>query len=339
MYPRIKPHYSIIAHSPDAAELRYGVWNATSVTLRDDTRSGSLTRLLLRLEGSLSADEIAAAEGVARHDVDALIAQLVELDVIESEPGSAIDLMLDRLQPIADGTAAARAAMPVALVGDAGLVAAIAPILRATKPDLAVSLPTEATPPDLPLDGEDDTLAFQAELARFAGWRGSLIVAPLRTVDLRLLQAVNRVCLAVGAPFLPAALDGPFVFVGPLTVPNRSACFDCFETRVMMNLREAANYQQYKRAVVEHLVRYGQIPAEPALSQLLVSHTAIEALNFLLTGHSNLIDKVLSIYLPTMEFAYHEVLRLPNCRSCAPLAAATRRELYFDAAAALEPAD
>jgi hypothetical protein len=39
-----------------------------------------------------------------------------------------------------------------------------------------------------------------------------------------------------------------------------------------------------------------------------------------------------------MEFTYHDVLRVPNCRSCAPQSATMRRELHFDVAAVIEPA-
>jgi thiazole/oxazole-forming peptide maturase SagC family component len=156
-------------------------------------------------------------------------------------------------------------------------------------------------------------------------------------VDPELLHKVNRICLELHTPWLQAALDGPFLFIGPLTVPYRSACYDCFEKRVMMNLRESASYQRYKRALVESLVRVGTVPIEPVVRGLLASHTALEAINYLLTEHSCLVNKVLSIYLPTMEFTYHDVLRLPNCRSCAPQSVAARRELHFDLPAVIEP--
>lgn len=341
MHPRIKPAYSIVAHSPDIAELRYGAWNATSLTLRDETQSGSLTRLLLRLDGTLSADGVAAVEAVATREVDALIAQLADLDVIETAPSSALEMMLDRVRPVADGSAADWAPMPVALVGDDELAAEIVPLLRGAQPDLLIDMPSAAPAPMPPaLDGDDDTLAFQELLTHFTGWRGRLVIALSPVVDLRLLHGVNRLCLALATPWLNGVLDGPFLFVGPLTLPHRSACFDCFETRVTMNLREAANYQHYKRALVAHQVRTGALPNEPVLRALLATHAAIEAQNFLLTGHSNLINKVLSVYLPTMEFVYHEVLRLPNCRSCgASPASVTGRETYFDAAAILHRVD
>jgi len=43
---RIKPQFSVIAHSSDVVELRYGLWNPASFTLEDETASGKLYRML-----------------------------------------------------------------------------------------------------------------------------------------------------------------------------------------------------------------------------------------------------------------------------------------------------
>src|SRR2546423_266646 len=69
------------------------------------------------------------------------------------------------------------------------------------------------------------------------------------TIDPTLATAVNRLCLELEIPWLYAAIDGPFLFVGPLTVPRGSACWECFERRVTMNLRERESYLRYKRAL------------------------------------------------------------------------------------------
>jgi len=338
---RIRPYFSVVAHSPDIAEIRYGVWNPTSCTLRDESNSGTLTRLLLRLDGTSSVNEIADSEHVATRDVEQLLERLNELGMLESASTNALDFVLERT-PGASGAWVKPPdhPIPVAIIGDAELAGTIADLLRGSLPDLSVVVRPE--PRDLNsmqsvAESDDDALVFQAELSHFEHWRNHLLIVAQRVIDPEWVHRINRICLALRTPWLHTALDGPFLFIGPLTVPNRSACFDCFETRVMMNLRESASYQRYKRAIVQRLVRVGVVPIEPVVRNLLASHVTIEALNYLLTEHSCLIGKVLSIYLPTMEFTYHEVLRLPNCRSCAPQPAATRRELYFDVTAVMEP--
>ena len=55
---RLKRHLSIIGHSPDEAELRYGVWNPVSHTLKDDSESGTLLKILMDMRGDLSIQEM-----------------------------------------------------------------------------------------------------------------------------------------------------------------------------------------------------------------------------------------------------------------------------------------
>ena len=52
-------------------------------------------------------------------------------------------------------------------------------------------------------------------------------------------------------------------------------------------------------------------------------------MNFLLTQSAFTTGKVLSIYLPTMEFSFNEVLRVPGCPACSR-PAREDVELYFD---------
>jgi bacteriocin biosynthesis cyclodehydratase domain-containing protein len=338
---RIRRYFSIVAHSPDWAEVRYGVWNPTSFTLRDETESGMLTRLLLRLDGTAALDQIASEEGVAAHEIEALLDQLEDLGVLEDSATNALDFMLDRTPGgrLAE-TGETSQSPPVLVIGDGELSSQIAHLLKDAVPGLIVT--TRTVQEEFSsfyrndfVNPDEDAFAIATQLSEFAHWQDCFIIVALDTIDPHLLHRINRICHELRRPWLHAAIDGPFLFVGPLTVPFRSSCFDCFETRVMMNLRESTSYQHYKRALVHNLVKVGSLPIERTVRALLASHSAVEANNFLLTGHSCCINKVLSIYLPTMEFMYHEILRLPNCPVCAPQPEAIRQELYFDLASTL----
>ena len=69
---------------------------------------------------------------------------------------------------------------------------------------------------------------------------------------------------------------------------------------------------------------------ERVLGTMVAAHTALEALNFLLTGTSFTRGKVLGVYLPTMEVSFNEVLQVPGCAGCAPLSESSEEELHFD---------
>src|SRR6516225_5782099 len=96
---RLKRHYSIIAHSPDTVELKYGVWNPVSFTLTDETGSGHLLGIVSRLDGRFSVEEIALAEGLTKANVESLIERLAEQNLIEDQSTHALDYFLDHISP------------------------------------------------------------------------------------------------------------------------------------------------------------------------------------------------------------------------------------------------
>lgn len=334
---RLKRQYSIVAHSEDVVELRHGTWNPISFTLRDDSGSGALRGVLAKLDGTRSTGEIAEAAGVPRSEVVALVDQLADLDLLEDGPSHALDYYLDHAVPnllpysgargggrrsaIVIGSGAVPDEVVRALGGSAG--GAECEIARANG-DLRELLTRDGT------DWLTDGLAFEENAERFSSWRDRFVVFASATVDPVELRAFNRIALHHGIPWLHAAIDGPSLLVGPTFVPNRSACYECLETRVLMNLREASSYQGYKRALADGRVAGSHAPLDSVLETMVASLTAFEALNYLLTDASFTVGRALAVYLPTFEFSYNEVLRLPGCPACGSAPERDDRALYFD---------
>jgi bacteriocin biosynthesis cyclodehydratase domain-containing protein len=340
---RLKRHYSIVAHSPDVVELRYGTWSPTTFTLADESRSGHLLSILSQLDGRLSPTEIATAQGIPRAEVESLIDRLMELDVLEDGSAHALDHYLDNVVPNllpyegqADPTASS-----VLLLGEPSISQQVARLL-------ATSIPSNRY--DVPSAGDrlrsllstlgsawlQDGLVLEQGMRDFEAWRDHFVVFSSATLNPIELRNFNRVSLHHRIPWIHASIDGPFLLVGPTFVPLRSACYECLDTRVMMNLRESASYQDYKRALAERRVAGRPAPFEPILGNMLAALTAFEALNFLLTGTSFTLSKMLALYLPTMEFTFNEVLQLPGCAACSPSPERDDRELYFDVRALLK---
>jgi bacteriocin biosynthesis cyclodehydratase domain-containing protein len=334
---RLKRHYSIIAHSPDTVELRYGVWNPVSFTLTDETGSGHLLGSLGRLDGRFSVEEIAYAEGVPKSNVESLLEQLAELNLLENQSTHALDYYLDQISPnllVHEGRHK-DPPFPVVLFGDLAVSERIAGILSSSALHSQYSVLTA----DVALrrlllqcgtSWLSDSLAFEEGVRPFAEWSEQFTVFGVTTVNPLEMQAFNRISLRYRIPWIHAAMDGPFLLIGPTFVPFRSACYECLETRVFMNLRDGSSYQRYKRALAEGRTSGIGAPLDSVLGAMLASLTAFEAMNFLLTGAAFTVGKMLSIYLPTMEFIFSEVLRLPGCPACSPAPERDDRELYFD---------
>ncbi|RKT89254.1 bacteriocin biosynthesis cyclodehydratase domain-containing protein [Saccharopolyspora antimicrobica] len=337
--PRLKRSFSIIPHSPDEVELRSGVWNSLSHTIRDQSASGRLFSLINGLDGT-ALDDLADNAGTSRAEVDQLVAYLRDLDAIEDTPQSALDHYLDDYAHVLR-PAAPPEPPPVRLLGSGDLVEQLNGMLTSSDPALAV-LETAAGQQlldDPDTSWADHPLSMRERLELLAHWRGSLLVWADTRIDPVRLDLLNRIALHLRIPWIHGVIDGPFLHVGPTFLPGATACYACFETRVLMGLTNADGYLRYKRALARAAANGGRPPLLPAVTGLLTSYLALEVINFARTGSSFTAGKSLGLHLPTWEIAVNEVLALPGCRVCAPVPQQEETSLYFDVKAWLDEQD
>ncbi|MFI5776946.1 TOMM precursor leader peptide-binding protein [Nocardia sp. NPDC051570] len=304
--------------------------------MTDDASSGTLSRVLLRLDGTRTAAEIAKELDMRRVDVEAVLDQLRVNGVLdESGSRSALQHYVDLATPaLRTSQASKHRARDVLLLGSDELVDVVEGHLT-EQLEVRVRRCADDDPAWTALTSNDpgwtsDGIATAEMLDVFAGWRDYFIVLATTVPDPISAKVLNRVAIELGIPWLYGTLDGPLVTAGPMFLPPSTSCYECFETRVTMNLRDSDSYLRYKRALVENRVRHGKIPLEPALIGLLASHLAMEVINYAATGSGFTNQKALCIYLPTMEIAFNEVLRLPGCPSCGSVLERDERELFFD---------
>ena len=338
---RLRPHLSVIVHSPDEVEFRHGVWNPMSFTVSDAAGTGHLARLVDALDGTASPTQLAAVHELPIDEVYGLLDRLAELDLLERRPMSALDAYLGTAAPwrVDDSL---EPGGRVLLVGEHAFVGALQPTLSEVLVDSPVVVVDDDDPVRAVLDDPDtswlaDGLATEERLAPFEAWGGAVVVAPSRVVNPLRLKVLNRAALRHGIRWLHAALDGPFVLVGPAFLPGESSCYECLETRVFLNLREGASYQRYKRALAQAEVRLGSPPLLPPLAGLLISHLALETLNLVLTGWTFTVGRMLAIHVPTMEISFPDVLRVPGCAGCGSVPERDGEVLYY--APPLQPDD
>lgn len=332
-YYRLKPHFSIIGHSQDVVELRWGVWNPVSFTITDDSESGKLFSIIKRLDGTAPASRIAKEEQVPKSDVEALIDHLLSLDVLEKGASNALDHYIDSCLPLMGNNDIQ--ARPILLVGDQRLTQQLESTLRRSLPDYEINRLSEEDPGFQLLSRNDpswlmDGIKFFENIRFFEKWEDNFVVFAFANINPVQMRIMNRVALQLDIPWIHSVIDGPFLLVGPTFKPKESSCFECFETRVLMNLRENASYLKYKNALAEGKVIQGEWAGMDALASVLTSHVSLETINYVTTGNTFTIGKVLSIHLPTMEFNYNEVLSVPSCSSCSSTPERDDEELYFD---------
>lgn len=329
----IKPYFSLIIHNENSVELRHGVWNSMSHMINDENEEGVLAKIMLGLNEKSSPSEIAKQLGVTRSKIESVLDYLQQLGVLQSKSESFIDCYINDLLPTLrrPGQFQYKASLPIVFIGDSCINKKIHDQLKNL---LNVEMIHDSTLWSLiQKSGDDwlfDALEQQRFIEQFKPWQHKFIVFSSRYINPVHATRLNRIAYALNIPWLHLAIDGPFIFVGP-TFNGQGACYDCFETRVGMNLRESESYRKYKNAIAENRVYFQEEdPLLSVTSNLLVSHAALEILNFQATQCTFTTNKILSIFLPTMEFVYHEVLRLPACRTCGSVSHRDDTQLYFD---------
>lgn len=337
---RLKRYFSVIRHTANNIELRHGAFNAVSHYLDDEGGDGTLGAIVAALDGR-DLNDVARQANVPRSAVESVIDHLIQIGAVEDGPASAIDAYYDTVIPsLRDHQSRLQPERAVVILGARGAGERIAASLANLAPDLSIEVVDDgdarmAGLSQLKLDDFDTALARADTATRFAWLGGRLVVLVQEQVNPHRALLLNRLALQHDCPFLWGAVDGPALFVGPFTLPRQSSCYQCFETRVMMNLREYKSYQLYKHALAEGQVLHKAPPLAPALTDILCGHLAMEAMNYLLTGTAFTVGKTLCLYLPSMEFSFNEVLKVPDCPACGSQQYLDEPELYYDIRAVL----
>lgn len=330
----IKPHFTTIVHNANMVELRHGVWNSMSHMLNDENGEGILAKIILRLTQKSTSTQIAQDLGINRSKVESVLDYLQQLGVLQSKSESFLDYYIENISPTLKrpGQLQYQVSTPIVLIGDQYINTNLHQQLKAI---LNIEIINDSSLWALLQQSGDDWLFDALEQQRFVehfqNWVGKFIIFSSKHINPVVATRLNRIAYELDISWLHLALDGPFIFIGPTFSGHKGPCYDCFETRVGMNLRESESYQRYKNAIVLNQVYLQEDdPLFPVTSNLLVSHAVLEIVNFLTTQCSFTTNKILSIFLPTMEFIYHEVLRISSCRTCGNMSHRDDTQLYFD---------
>lgn len=133
------------------------------------------------------------------------------------------------------------------------------------------------------------------------------------------LSEWNKFCVERGRHFLPIVLNNLVGYIGPLTIPGETACFDCLRARENSHFDDPAT----KRAT-EAVAFQGQVVVgfHPLMASSLGDIAAFELIKFysgtLTRPHIGFLTEV---NLLATRLTSRKVLKLPRCPTCTPLKA------------------
>jgi bacteriocin biosynthesis cyclodehydratase domain-containing protein len=316
-----RPDVRVVVHDPDTVELRTGVWNTDSVTLRDEDGKGVLAELVLALADGATVRDLRGRRGVAASALTDVVEALLANDVLRltgpdargmTSPTAAQTLGMgarDRVRP--ESTILLAPDELANLFGPALGAEYTGAVSRADSALVASLLAR-----DLFLD--TDGLATSDAAANFLSWKESAVVVLWPELHPFLLGNLNRLSHEVGFRLVPAVVDGPFGIIGPVVLPGLTPCFACAESRVLDTMRDSALYVRYREALARGQVHTPQGDAWHPMMAVVAAFAAWETDSLLRFGIGFTAGKLFTLYAPTMEMMFHELVTVPGCPVCAP---------------------
>lgn len=324
MSNQFSPGMTIIPYSMNRVEFRWGVWNAESTTLEDDEATGTLWPALDLLNQGLKPSEIVSkVPGLTRGALDDIISHLTAIGALMQEDAGSGRSVKAARQVWVFSDEASLSDQIRQILDEEGLQSLV--IDNDTQPSSQLFT-------SLRLDESADELLMEQQALKIVSARETstdpFLIVALAQNNPAMLRTLDLLARRAGLAWLHAVVDGPALYVGPFIIPGVTASYKTFEQRVAMNLRERQSYLSWMRAAAAGKVSTGTSAIAASVRTLLAAHVAHEATNIAQGGLYTTRNKVLSVYLPTMEIAYNDVLPMAKFDAASQFDAAP--DLYYD---------
>jgi bacteriocin biosynthesis cyclodehydratase domain-containing protein len=131
---------------------------------------------------------------------------------------------------------------------------------------------------------------------------------------LSMMREWNEFCVTHNVPFLPAVMQDMSVFLGPMTVPGQTPCFECYWRRQNSNLDEP---ELVRATEAGAFLAQGVSGFLPPMVHIAAGLASMELLRYLSqelpVGN---IGRVVEMDLMEPALTRRKLLRLPRCPVC-----------------------
>lgn len=315
-YPAFNPAIVPVQVDADTIHLRTGPWTGPMLTLRDRDEESDVTKLLELLDGRTHVDDVLDAfEGEQRVEVAEVLLAFAEKTVVYDRTdgnddrwphlalrprfreGDRARLESRSVVVLSCGRMGGQIASDLAAIG-VGRVAIVRPV------PTAASAPAIEDSVERVGEGDVDAAIGGADFAVYAADRPYPDVA----------AAVNEAAYEGGTPWSAVQIHGYDGIVGPTVFPDETACYRCFEERVLANVTNGDGFRAYReRFRADPSVTQ---PRVPALGRMLAGYLTMDLVNLLAFGSGNTAGRVVRVDGLDLSVEINDVLRLPRCSVC-----------------------
>lgn len=145
----------------------------------------------------------------------------------------------------------------------------------------------------------------------------NIVVACAEFGGLGLLKPWNALAAAENRPFLPVIVEDLTARLGPLSIPDETACLECLDARQNSHLKGRPS----DRRLMEEILARGQDVSgtHPALIAMAAPLAAFELLRFAADLLPRRVGKLIELNLMGSSMVASRVLKAPRCPVCSPM--------------------
>lgn len=338
---RVARGLDVVVISDSEVLIQHGTRSRPAELLRDTDLTGVLGRVMrtLRTSEIRLADLLGQFDGEDRAEAKELLRELTAKGIITDASQSPVDQYLGFAMEARRSLESVR----VAVIGAGPLGARICGTLvrhGIGHLDILDERHTDETwcafadsRGDSPVPGQPANEAVRdlvagpstSVTARDGGFTAKTIVDAVERADLsvlaleqpqpRVAHLVNRACLGGERPWLLAQIDGSSGMAGPLFDPPNTACYNDYEVLARAVSTNVSMDDLYHRYLLGRSVG-GFFPGLPSYVDVVAGYATLAAVEFLVSGGSWAMERVVFIDFDTMVIDAQDLLRLPRCPVC-----------------------
>ncbi|MDE1464848.1 TOMM precursor leader peptide-binding protein [Spartinivicinus poritis] len=143
----------------------------------------------------------------------------------------------------------------------------------------------------------------------------NLLIVCRDAQDPALCETINQYALTHGLAWLLVQVDNhQLVCIGPLFLPGDSACYNCYQGRILANLQFPDEYRDFQNHLRQQQTTV-QAVGLTAQFEMIAGVAVTETIKWLTQyNDANLVGRLLILDSDTWSSQIHDVLRLPHCQ-------------------------
>jgi bacteriocin biosynthesis cyclodehydratase domain-containing protein len=319
-YPVFNPAVVPVTIDRDTVHIRAGPWAEPVFTISDEDGDGQVADLVSLLDGHTPVEEILDAfEPADRPEVASVVEQLHEKNIVYDRPEDKAEelwphLALDRRFDSETEDHLPLDQQRVAVVNEscAGLDL-VADLLEFGVGGLEYLRPVSPSDDD-PRLMDDRITVIDGSAMRGAVERADFVVYLADRAYPGRLHELNEIAYETTTPWIPTQILGFNGIVGPAIFPEETACYECFEQRLLSNVPRFDGMKTYADAL-DRNEDWQPYVLRPFV-RTVVGYMTLDLIHLLTARVGYTAGRAFVLNSKDMSIDSNDVLALPHCSVC-----------------------